>query len=126
MPDRSDLELLVAIRVRLEPQYPYGRRCLVCREPDLRGQVIPTQVVEAELVDTTDRKTVLAGGHCLRAPAQGPCSYANICEHCPNFHPDADHLDVLTRQRDTATTLAADATRGRWATRAELRLAIIT
>ncbi|WP_034717101.1 tyrosine-type recombinase/integrase, partial [Intrasporangium chromatireducens] len=31
-------------------------------------------------------KTALAGGYCLRAPAQGPCSYANICEHCPSFH----------------------------------------
>ena len=30
-------------------------------------------------------KSRLAGGYCLRAPAQGACPYANICEHCPSF-----------------------------------------
>ena len=34
-------------------------------------------------------KARLAGGYCLRAPAQGSCPYANICEHCPNFRTDA-------------------------------------
>jgi integrase len=75
--------------------------------------------------DTATLKTVLAGGHCLRAPIQGPCSYANICEHCPSFHPDTDHLDVLTRQRDTATTLAADATRRGWDSETERHLRLI-
>ncbi len=31
-------------------------------------------------------KSRLAGGFCLRAPAQGAC--ACICEHCPNFRTD--------------------------------------
>ncbi len=75
--------------------------------------------------DTATLKTVLAGGHCLRAPVQGPCTYANICEHCPSFHPDSDHLDVLTRQRDTATVLADDATRGGWDSETERHLRLI-
>ena len=47
-------------------------------------------------------KTALAGGHCLRAPAQGPCPYANICEHCPSFHVATADIPVLTRQRAAA------------------------
>jgi hypothetical protein len=27
-------------------------------------------------------KARLAGGFCIRAQVQGPCAYANICEHC--------------------------------------------
>jgi integrase len=76
--------------------------------------------------DTATLKTVLAGGHCLRAPIQGPCTYANICEHCPSFHPDVDHLDVLTRQRDIATTLADDATHRGWDSETERHLRLIT
>ena len=47
-------------------------------------------------------KTALAGGYCLRAPAQGPCRYANICEHCPSFHTDHQlpaRADRPTRRR---------------------------
>jgi site-specific recombinase XerD len=58
-------------------------------------------------------KARLAGGYCLRAPAQGACPYANICEHCPNFRTDAATISVLAAQRVDAEALAADAeTRG--------------
>jgi integrase len=58
-------------------------------------------------------KSRLAGGFCLRAPAQGTCAYANICEHCPNFRTDATYLPVLAAQRTDAQALAEDAeTRG--------------
>src|SRR4029077_14631229 len=40
-------------------------------------------------------KSRLAGGYCLRTAAQGPCAYANICEHCPNFRSEASFLPVL-------------------------------
>jgi hypothetical protein len=40
-------------------------------------------------------KSRMAGGFCLRAPAQGACAYVNICEHCPSFHPD--HCRSLSR-----------------------------
>lgn len=58
-------------------------------------------------------KTRLSGGHCLRAPAQGACPYANICEHCPSFCTNTASLAVLTAQRVDTEALAADAqTRG--------------
>ena len=58
-------------------------------------------------------KARLAGGHCLRAPAQGACPYANICEHCPSFRTDAASAAVLSAQRVDTRTLLADAqTRG--------------
>ena len=54
-------------------------------------------------------KARLAGGYCLRAPAQGSCPYANICEHCPNFRTDAASVSVLSAQRRDAEALVADA-----------------
>ena len=58
-------------------------------------------------------KARLAGGHCLRAPAQGACPYANICEHCPSFRTDAASVAVLSAQRVDTQALLADAqTRG--------------
>jgi hypothetical protein len=60
-------------------------------------------------------KARLAGGYCLRTAAQGPCSYANICEHCPNLRTDATFLPILAVQRADADTLAADAEARGWA-----------
>ena len=59
-------------------------------------------------------KARLAGGYCLRTAAQGPCAYANICEHCPNFRSEASFLPVLQLQRADAEALAADATARGW------------
>jgi integrase len=59
-------------------------------------------------------KARLAGGYCLRAPAQGSCPYANICEHCPNFRTDAASVSVLSVQRVDAEALAADAESRGW------------
>jgi integrase len=65
--------------------------------------------------DTPTIKSRLAGGFCLRAPAQRSCAYANICEHCPNFRTDAGFLAVLGAQRADAAALAADAAARGWA-----------
>ena len=59
-------------------------------------------------------KSRLAGGYCLRTPAQGACAYANICEHCPNFRTDTSFLPILAAQRADAETLAADAAARGW------------
>lgn len=59
-------------------------------------------------------KARLAGGHCLRAPAQGACAYANICEHCPNFRTEATNLGVLAAQRVDTQALIADAEQRGW------------
>ena len=63
-------------------------------------------------------KARLAGGFCVRAPAQGACPYANICEHCPNFRTDATYLPVLAAQRVDAERLAADAEARGWTSEA--------
>ncbi|GAA1348485.1 tyrosine-type recombinase/integrase [Arthrobacter roseus] len=57
-------------------------------------------------------KSRLAGGYCLRAPAQQACPYANICEHCPSFRTENSNLPALQAQRKDAALLAQDA-RGR-------------
>ncbi len=64
-------------------------------------------------------KARLAGGFCVRAPAQGACPYANICEHCPAFRTDATYLPVLAAQRIDAERLAADAAARGWTSEAE-------
>ena len=64
--------------------------------------------------DTPLIKARLAGGYCLRTPAQGACAYANICEHCPNFRTDTGFLAVLATQRADADKLAADAHARGW------------
>lgn len=68
----------------------------------------------ADWRDTPTIKSRLAGGFCLRAPAQGSCAYANICEHCPNFRTDAGFLAVLGAQHADAAALAADAAARGW------------
>ncbi|HXZ71281.1 MAG TPA: tyrosine-type recombinase/integrase [Streptosporangiaceae bacterium] len=83
--------------------------------PPIAGQPLPLVAITggADWKDTATIKSRLAGGFCLRAPAQGSCSYANICEHCPNFRTDTGYLAVLGAQHADALTLAADAeTRG--------------
>jgi integrase len=71
-------------------------------------------------------KSRLAGGFCLRAPAQGACTYANICEHCPSFHSDASSLAVLTAQRVDARALAQDAEQRGWIAEAARHHKLIT
>ena len=73
----------------------------------------------AEWKDSPVIKSRLAGGFCLRAPAQGACAYANICEHCPNFRSDATYLPVLAAQRTDAEALARDAEARGWISEAD-------
>ena len=80
----------------------------------------------ADWKDTPLLKSRLAGGFCLRAPAQGACTYANICEHCPSFHAEPSSLPVLAAQRVDAESLAADAEKRGWITEAERHRRLIT
>ena len=59
-------------------------------------------------------KSRLAGGYCLRTPAQGVCPYTNICEHCPNFRSEQSFLPILVMQRADAEALVADADARGW------------
>jgi site-specific recombinase XerD len=86
------------------------------------GPVLPAERTRLPLADVTAGnwrdapliKSRLAGGYCLRAAAQGPCAYANICEHCPSFRNDASFLPVLQLQRADTEALAADAQSRGW------------
>jgi len=81
---------------------------------------LPDQHRHIPLVSTSDWreepaiKSRLAGGYCLRAPAQGACPYANICEHCPSFRTDTASISVLGAQRVDAKALADDAEARGW------------
>ena len=81
------------------------------------GPDAPTS--NTDWVNTPTIKTRLGGGYCLRAPAQGACPYANICEHCPSFHSEPAFLPVLTAQRADVARLADDATSRGWNTETE-------
>ena len=84
------------------------------------GGRIPLPVLkEGNWRDVPAIKARLAGGFCLRAPAQGACPYANICEHCPNFRTDASYLPILAAQRVDAVALAADAEAKGWISEAD-------
>jgi integrase len=64
-------------------------------------------------------KARMAGGYCLRAPAQEACPYANICEHCPSYRTDDTHTPVLAAQRRDAEILVRDAEARGWKSEAD-------
>ncbi len=64
--------------------------------------------------DTPLLKSRMAGGFCLRTPAQGACTYANICEHCPSYRSEPSSLPILAVQRVDAEALARDAQQRGW------------
>ncbi|WP_427172294.1 tyrosine-type recombinase/integrase [Arthrobacter sp. 92] len=76
--------------------------------------------------DTPLLKSRMAGGFCLRAPAQGACPYANICEHCPSFHAEPSSLPILAAQRVDADALARDAEQRGWIAEADRHKQLIT
>lgn len=94
--------------------------------PTGRRQLPITDITGTDWKDAPAIKSRLAGGFCLRAPAQGSCPYANICEHCPSFHTDATHLGALAAQRVDARDLADDAEQRGWIDEAERHRALIS
>lgn len=88
--------------------------------PDGRTQ-LPLTVITGghDWKDTPLLKSRMAGGFCLRAPAQGACSYANICEHCPSYRSEPSSLPILAAQRVDADALARDAEQRGWIDEAE-------
>jgi hypothetical protein len=92
------------------------------------GSPTPSGRVQLPLADITGGtdwkdapllKSRMAGGFCLRAPAQGACSYANICEHCPSYRSNPSSLPILAAQRIDAAALAQDAEQRGWIDEAE-------
>jgi integrase len=89
----------------LPTEAPQGRRSL--------------PIIDGDWKEAPAIKARLAGGFCIRAQVQGPCAYANICEHCPNFRTDTGYLPVLAAQRADSETLARDAEARGWSGEAE-------
>ena len=85
----------------------------------------PPPLDDSDWRESPHLKTRLAAGYCVRIPAQGPCSYANICEHCPSLRTDATFLPVLASQRQDAATLAADAATRGWEQEAARHQALV-
>jgi len=94
--------------------------------PSAARKLIPVTTDSGDWRDAPAIKARLAGGYCLRAPAQGACPYANICEHCPNFRTDAASQAVLSAQRVDAAALAADATARGWDDEADRHRSLVT
>jgi integrase len=86
---------------------------------DPPGGRTPLPIINGEWKQAPAVKARLAGGFCIRAQAQGPCAYANICEHCPNFRTDVGYLPVLAAQRTDTETLARDAEARGWISEAD-------
>jgi hypothetical protein len=107
--------LQVAIRTRPRPAKQQART------PTPGGISLPLADITggADWKSTPLLKSRLAGGFCLRAPAQGECTYANICEHCPSFHAEPSSLPILAAQRVDAQALARDAEDRGWIAEAE-------
>jgi hypothetical protein len=102
---------LIQAKAQLAPAQPAGT------PPAGAPRQLPLVAITggADWKDSPTIKARLAGGFCLRAPAQGSCPYANICEHCPNFRTDPGFLAVLGTQRADAQALLADAEARGWA-----------
>src|SRR5262249_52624885 len=88
------------------------------RIPATGGTSLPLTDITggADWKDTPLIKSRLASGFCLRAPAQGACTYANIFQHCPSSHTDPSSLPILTAQRHDTETLAHDTEQRGWTT----------
>jgi hypothetical protein len=113
---------LTLAKAQLAPAQPAGT------PPAGAARQLPLAAITggADWKDSPTIKSRLASGFCLRAPAQGSCSYANICEHCPNFRTDPGFLAILGAQRADAQALLTDAEARGWAAEASRHRRLIT
>jgi integrase len=71
-------------------------------------------------------KTRLAHGYCSREVAAEACSYANICETCPNFAPTGDFAPAIQAQLDDVHRLRDDAEARGWTSETARHQRVIT
>ena len=113
------------VRTEYERALELAKQQTALQPPAGNSQAGRVQLPLADITGGKDWRTTpllksrMAGGFCLRAPAQGACSYANICEHCPSYRADPSSLPVLAAQRVDAEALARDAEERGWIDEAE-------
>jgi hypothetical protein len=113
------------VRTEYERALELAKQQTVLQPPAGNSQAGRAQLPLADITGGKDwrstplLKSRMAGGFCLRAPAQGACSYANICEHCPSYRADPSSLPILAAQRVDAEALARDAEERGWIDEAE-------
>ena len=105
-------------------------RALAQAKAHLGGPVLSTAdaarlPILGDWKDASAIKARMAGGYCIRTPAQGSCAYANICEHCPNYRSDPTFLPILAAQKTEAEKLAADAQARGWIDEADRHLQLV-
>jgi integrase len=71
-------------------------------------------------------KTRVAHGYCSRDLAAEACTYANICETCPNFVTAADFAPALEAQLDDIRQLRDDAQNRGWTSETARHQRVIT
>lgn len=81
------------------PLAPTGRAAVPDRVEWIRSEMLKTRV---------------AHGYCARDLAAEACSYANICENCPNYVTTADFLPALEAQLADIVELRHDAHSRGW------------
>jgi integrase len=85
------------------------RRIPVSSTPGRSAMPDSVEWLHAEML-----KTRVAHGYCSRDLAAEACSYANICETCPNFTTTPEFIPALTAQLDDITALRNDAEQRDW------------
>lgn len=80
--------------------------------PTLGRPAIPDAV---EWLNSEMLKTRVAHGYCSRDLAAEACSYANICETCPNFTTTPEFAPAIAAQIHDIEALRADAQKRDWA-----------
>jgi len=113
------------VRAEYERALELAKQQTALQPPTANSPAGRVQLPLADITGGNDWRTTpllksrMAGGFCLRAPAQGACSYANICEHCPSYRADPSSLPILAAQRVDAEALARDAEERGWVDEAE-------
>jgi hypothetical protein len=86
----------------------------------------PATPVRVEWLASEMLKTRVAHGYCSRDLVAEACSYANICETCPNFAPTGDFTPAIQAQLADIHELRDDAEARGWISETARHQRVIT
>jgi len=86
----------------------------------------PAMPVRVEWLASEMLKTRVAHGYCSRELVAEACSYANICETCPNFAPTGDFTPAIEAQLADIHQLREDAEARGWTSESTRHQRVIT